>query len=281
MAASGLRARGAALELDGAAPHLAHKVLKRPGEQALSTLDARVQRFAVSTLRRHLRELGGRNVEDGALVVLDNATGDVLAWVGSQISPAWANRYLAAGVAPFLLVAAAGFAHAGRLGLVGLALVAVLWAIDGAPSEKSNVREVAESIAPSLRPGDLVVATQPEQVPVLHRYLPAGVAYLTPLGTPADPSLTDWRDALPRLRAASAERVLLPRVRALAPGRRVVLVVPVAESARSRWSRAVRRRTAEWRAALHAELRPVGATSRPDPTHFRSTIRAEIFEVVR
>ena len=84
IAASGLRARGAELELDGAAPHLAHKLLKRPGEQALSTLDARVQRFAVSTLRRHLRELEGRNVEDGALVVLDNATGDVLAWVGSS-----------------------------------------------------------------------------------------------------------------------------------------------------------------------------------------------------
>ena len=34
--------------------------------------------------RRHLRELEGRNVEDGALVVLDNATGEVLAWVGSS-----------------------------------------------------------------------------------------------------------------------------------------------------------------------------------------------------
>ena len=70
-------------------------------------------------------------------------------------SPAWANRYLAAGVAPFLLLAAAGFAHAGRLGLVGLALVAVLWAIDGAPDEKSNVRDVAagdRAVAAPRRP---------------------------------------------------------------------------------------------------------------------------------
>ena len=37
-----------------------------------------------TTLQRHLRELDGRNVEDGALVVLDNATGEVLAWVGSS-----------------------------------------------------------------------------------------------------------------------------------------------------------------------------------------------------
>ncbi len=49
-----------------------------------STLDARLQRFATDTLTRHLRELEGRNVEDGALVVLDNATGEVLAWVGSS-----------------------------------------------------------------------------------------------------------------------------------------------------------------------------------------------------
>ena len=44
------------------------------------------------------------------------------------------------------------------------------------PTEKSNVREVGEAIAPSLRPGDVVVATQPEQVSVLEYYLPDGPA---------------------------------------------------------------------------------------------------------
>ncbi|MFS2055822.1 penicillin-binding transpeptidase domain-containing protein, partial [Variovorax sp. CT11-76] len=48
------------------------------------TLRAPLQRFALGTLQRHLRELRGRHVEDGALVVLDNATGEVLAWVGSS-----------------------------------------------------------------------------------------------------------------------------------------------------------------------------------------------------
>jgi hypothetical protein len=120
-------------------------------------------------------------------------------------------------------------------------------------------------------------------VPVLHRYLPAGVEYLTPLGTPSDPSLTDWRDALPRVRAARARRVLLPRLAELAAGRRVILVIPVARRARSPWSRAVRRRTLEWRAALYADprLRWTGRTSHPDPSRFRSTIRAEIFQVVQ
>ena len=49
-----------------------------------STLRAPLQRFAVQTLQQHLRELRGRHVEDGAVVVLNNATGDVLAWVGSS-----------------------------------------------------------------------------------------------------------------------------------------------------------------------------------------------------
>ena len=49
-----------------------------------TTLRAPLQRFAVQTLDRQLRELQGRHVEDGAIVVLDNATGAVLAWVGSS-----------------------------------------------------------------------------------------------------------------------------------------------------------------------------------------------------
>ncbi|MGJ7528028.1 penicillin-binding protein 1C [Variovorax sp. GB1P17] len=49
-----------------------------------TTLRAPLQRFALDSLQRHLRELRGRHVEDGALVVLDNATGEVLAWVGSS-----------------------------------------------------------------------------------------------------------------------------------------------------------------------------------------------------
>jgi penicillin-binding protein 1C len=49
-----------------------------------STLDARVQRTALAALRRQLAELRGREVEDGAVLVLDNSSGDVLAWVGSS-----------------------------------------------------------------------------------------------------------------------------------------------------------------------------------------------------
>jgi penicillin-binding protein 1C len=66
------------------APHLAVRLLKKPGDRVQSTVDARLQKFARDALRARLMELTGRNVEDGAVVVLDNASGEVLAWVGSS-----------------------------------------------------------------------------------------------------------------------------------------------------------------------------------------------------
>lgn len=66
------------------APHLARRLLKKPGEQIKVSLDASLQRFSHETLRTHLAELVNQNVEDGAVVVLDNSSGEVLAYVGSS-----------------------------------------------------------------------------------------------------------------------------------------------------------------------------------------------------
>ncbi|MBO9575429.1 MAG: penicillin-binding protein 1C [Sphingobium sp.] len=66
----------------GLAPHLAQHLLRTPGMRVTSTLDARVQEVAVQALRHQLQGLGPTRVRDGAVVVLDNATGDVLAYVG-------------------------------------------------------------------------------------------------------------------------------------------------------------------------------------------------------
>ncbi|WP_295957211.1 penicillin-binding protein 1C [Rhodoferax sp.] len=68
---------------EGIAPHLARQLAKGP-TVVTTSLRAPLQRFAVQTLQQQLRELQGRHVEDGAIVVLDNATGEVLAWVGSS-----------------------------------------------------------------------------------------------------------------------------------------------------------------------------------------------------
>jgi hypothetical protein len=174
----------------------------------------------------------------------------VLAWTASQVSPAWANRYLAIGVAPLLLTAAGGLAHAGRLGIVALVVAAALGAGDTAPDDKSNVREVAEAIAPSLAPGDIVLSTQPEQVSALAYYLPEGVRFATLTGALRDTGVTDWRDGPERLGATSAERDLRPLLDELEPGQRLVLVAPVIFDVRrwhAPWTALIRVRSDEWR----------------------------------
>ncbi|WP_116136192.1 penicillin-binding protein 1C [Trinickia diaoshuihuensis] len=79
-------------DAESLAPHFARRVAGEvqitPGARVVTTLDAKLQRFTTDTLRRTLAELNApahaRNVHDGAVVVLDNATGEVLAWVGSS-----------------------------------------------------------------------------------------------------------------------------------------------------------------------------------------------------
>ncbi|GJH27620.1 penicillin-binding protein 1C [Caballeronia novacaledonica] len=76
---------------DALAPHLARRIASEthPAAGALvrSTLDSRLQRFARDTLARTLAELNARahprNVHDAAAIVIDNRSGEVLAWVGS------------------------------------------------------------------------------------------------------------------------------------------------------------------------------------------------------
>ena len=205
----------------------------------------------------------------------------LVAWLSSQLSPAWALRYLAVAVAPLLLLAALGIARAAGPGLAALGLIAAMWAFDGPPPEKSNVRDLAEEIAPSLDPGDLVVSTQPEQIPVLDYYLPDGLRYATLWGPVSDLGVTDWRDGVQRLRATTASQDLEPLIRELEPGRRLVLVEPIVydiERWSAPWTELVRVRSVEWRAHVLEDERlqitaVVPTTSYPPrPNPLRATV---------
>ncbi|MDQ7078627.1 MAG: penicillin-binding protein 1C [Robiginitomaculum sp.] len=66
------------------APHLAARLLSAKDTDVRTTLDAHIQRFAKEALERQLAALAHRNVRDGAVLVVENATGNVLAWVGSN-----------------------------------------------------------------------------------------------------------------------------------------------------------------------------------------------------
>src|SRR5262249_30536331 len=68
------------------APHVARRLLP-PGSgrrMVAATLDASIQRDALAALRRNLLAVRERGVDDGAVLVVDNERGDVLAYVGSS-----------------------------------------------------------------------------------------------------------------------------------------------------------------------------------------------------
>lgn len=204
-----------------------------------------------------------------------------LAWTASQVSPAWAMRYLAVALAPFLLLSALGLARAARLGLVGVALVALIWSGSTGPDEKSNVRSVASSVAPSLRPGDLVISTWPEQIPVLSHYMPPGLRYATLWGSVDDLGVTDWRDGVTRMQQTSAPVNLKPLLDSLPPGRRLVLVQPIIyglERWSSPWTGLVRVRSEEWSRSIANDRRfHVSAVYPPSPFPERpNAIRATV-----
>ncbi len=85
LAETALARRGGAALGEQIAPHYARQVVDARGPaRQRGTLDAGLQRFAIATLRTQLAELQGGRVDDGAVVVLDNASGAVLAWVGAN-----------------------------------------------------------------------------------------------------------------------------------------------------------------------------------------------------
>ncbi|MBM4242329.1 MAG: penicillin-binding protein 1C [Deltaproteobacteria bacterium] len=104
------------------APHLARRLLGTAageppaarGSARRSTLDAGLQLAAARLLEEQLRELESRNVRDGAVLVVDNASGDVLAYVGGRgaratarhVDGVRARRQAGSTLKPFLYAAA-------------------------------------------------------------------------------------------------------------------------------------------------------------------------------
>jgi penicillin-binding protein 1C len=107
------------------APQVARQLLHAPGERVRATLDATLQRQAIEVLRTHLADLAGHNVRDGAALVVDNGTGEVLAYVASggphsrspQVDGVHAPRQAGSTLKPFLygLAIARGYLDAASL----------------------------------------------------------------------------------------------------------------------------------------------------------------------
>ena len=231
---------------------------------------------------------GPRSVERTAIlatIVLGLVT-LLSAWLVSQLTPVWAARYLGVLLGPLLLVAAAGIPRARRLGIVALVLVVVFWLPFRASDAKQNTEELASLFAPLVRPDDVILSTQPEQVPVLAYYFGRERLYATPLGPANDSRVMDWRDVLAKLEAARPETTLEPLVDDLPEGGRILLVQPLVRSDdawSAPWTELVRRRSEEWALALATDERFTRAFDYVPPytDGVQRTLVVQLFEKTR
>ncbi len=192
------------------------------------------------------RLAGGDGV--GLMAVIGIAT-LALGWLGAYIDPSWTVRYLGAVFGPLVLAAAGALAvtSRGRAVIGAVCAICAGWSIIGSllpnPSAhfaKSNVAAVARAASADLRPGDVVVVAQTEQLAVVEHYLGPDYTYVTPTGPVADPTFVDWTDLVHRLQVANVCDTVLPSIAALPPGADILEINPLKSigASGSVWSRA-------------------------------------------
>ncbi|MFN0038933.1 MAG: penicillin-binding protein 1C, partial [Burkholderiales bacterium] len=81
--ASALPAAPAIAPRAALAPHVARELLSARQTRVQTTLDGELQTFALEALQSQLAQLAHRQVADGAVLVADNRSGEVLAYVGN------------------------------------------------------------------------------------------------------------------------------------------------------------------------------------------------------
>jgi mannosyltransferase len=213
-----------------------------------------------------------------------------VAWLVSQVSPAWTTRYLGVILGPMLLIGALGLARSGKLGLVALVIIFGIWAIPRTYGleNKSNASELRDAAVPELRKGDLVISMQPEQGPLLAYHLEQlggapDLRFASPLGAVDNDRVMDWTDGEEKLERATPARNLGPLLARLPSGGRVLLVHPVTtrnDDWDAPWTQLVRRRSAQWGGALARDGRFKLLAALP-PFYRRATrigVRAVLYE---
>jgi hypothetical protein len=179
-----------------------------------------------------------------------------LAWIASQISPAWTTRYFAVVVGPLLLLGGRGLVSSGRLGLVALVAVIFIWTGYSAHPDKENARQIAAALQPRLHRGELILTTHPEQVPVLRYYFGGDKRYANTFGPVKDPQVFDWVDAVSRLKATQPKPTLDALLKTVTPGEEFIVVTPVFRDYRAwdaTWTKLVWEKARTWTYLLETD----------------------------
>ena len=208
----------------------------------------------------------------------------LFAFVASQLSPAWASRYLSVALGPLMLFSACVLVNAEKVGMWGLAIFLVICALPQPVHlvSPSDEKAVAEIVGPSMRPGDLVISTHPERIPIMRHYLGPQFRYADLYGPVKDPQIMDWRDAMDRMKQVSIKSKLEPLLASVPIGGHVMLVRPLIDkksnSWKAPWTHRVQIFSRHWSRALNADPRFRPVASAPNPYgNQRDGIRAVVF----
>jgi hypothetical protein len=232
----------------------------------------------------HMRR---RREHNAALALMVMTVGTILlAWLGSQIAPAWATRYLSVALGPLFLFAGAGLARAQRLGVAALAIVLFVSAIPTKVEKTSRRSEasVTATLSMYMRPGDLVISSHPERGPLLRHYLGPKYRYASLFGPVRDPQVMDWRDAMTRIRHVRVATQLEPMLRAIPLHGRLLFVRPIMadnNSWKAPWTHAVGKQSRHWARALAHDRRFKLISAAPFPyQRLTAGVRGAVYERV-
>jgi hypothetical protein len=210
------------------------------------------------------------------------------AYTSSQISPAWASRYLAVALGPLLLFAAATLVNADKLGLWALAIFVAICAIPQPVhlTDPSDEKIVAQDIRAYMQPGDLVILTHPERVPIMRHYLGSQFRYGDIFGPVKDPQVMDWRDAIDRMKTVRVKKQLDSQLASVPLHGRVALVRAIVDKKSNSWDAPWTHRVAifgvHWARALNRDrrFRPIKGSPFPYAS-LKFGVRAVVYERVR
>jgi hypothetical protein len=162
-------------------------------------------------------------------------------------------------IGPALLLAGAGLVRFGKVGLIALCVILVLW-FDPRERQirgKSDAYRVARTLKDQglIAKGDTVLAVHPEYGPAMRYYLGGGYRWADALGPVTDNRVFDWRDALDRFKAAGPKRTLAKIEPSIKPGQHLILIMPIIRTASwgAPWTSEIRHRAPQWERAVNED----------------------------
>jgi hypothetical protein len=187
-----------------------------------------------------------------------------------------------------MLFAAATLVNADKLGMWALAIFLVICALPQPVhlTEKSDEKVVAQDIRGFMRPGDLVILTHPERVPIMRYYLGPQFRYGDLYGPVKDPQVMDWRDALERMKKVRIKTNLEPQLATVPIGGHITLVRPIVDkksnSWKAPWTHRVNIFSVHWARAMNRDRRFRVVKAAPFPWNsLKFGVRAVVYKRVR